>query len=351
MLNSLSTTLAENAPLPDSLIKAGIGMRVSRTNKRLMALPPNEDASFAEMMRQSPVALFTDEANEQHYELPADFFKLALGSHLKYSCCFYDNENTTLDQAEAAALRITCERAGLADGQDILELGCGWGSLSLHMAATYPNARVVSVSNSASQRAFIEAEAKKHGIDSLEVITADMNIFDTDRIFDRVVSVEMFEHMTNWYSLLNRVRNWLKPEGRLFIHVFSHRNAPYRFDHEDGNDWIAQYFFTGGNMPSHDLIRQFPDLFEVETDWIWNGKHYKRTALDWLRNYDDNAPAIRRILTEVYGSEANVWFRRWRLFFLATAGLFGHDNGNAWRVSHYLLRPLPAEVSPHNPQG
>lgn len=342
MLNSLSTTLAEHAPLPDSLIRAGIGMRVSRTNRRLMALPANEDAAFAEMMRQSPVALFTDEANEQHYELPANFFELALGSHLKYSCCFYESDETTLDEAEAAALRITCARAGLADGQVILELGCGWGSLSLHMAASYPNARVVSVSNSASQRAFIEAQARKRGIENLEVVTSDMNIFDTDRVFDRVVSVEMFEHMTNWHNLLTRVRGWLKPDGRLFIHVFSHRNAPYRFDHEDGNDWIAQYFFTGGNMPSHGLIRQFPDLFEVEKDWIWNGEHYRRTALDWLKNYDANASAIRRILAEVYGGEANVWFRRWRLFFLATAGLFGHENGTAWGVSHYLLRPLPA---------
>ena len=339
MLNSLSVSLAERASLPDGLLKAGIGMRVSRTNKRLKSLPESETAAFARMMRQSSVALFTDEANEQHYELPADFFRLALGSHLKYSCCFYETEDTSLDDAEAAALLITCERAGLADGQDILELGCGWGSLSLHMAAAYPTARVVSVSNSSSQRAFIEAEAEKRGIENLEVITADMNVFDTDRVFDRVVSVEMFEHMTNWHSLLNRVKNWLKPDGRLFIHVFSHCSAPYRFDHEDGNDWIAQYFFTGGNMPSHDLIRQFPDLFEVEADWIWNGQHYQRTALDWLENYDANASEIRRILSDVYGDEAGIWFRRWRLFFLATAGLFGHDNGTAWAVSHYLLRP------------
>lgn len=338
MLKSLTVSLAEHAPLPDSLLKAGIGMRVSSTNRRLMDLPSSEEATFAEMMRQSPVALFTDEANEQHYELPAEFFRLVLGSHMKYSCCFYENEAASLDEAEEAALRITCERAGLADGQDILELGCGWGSLSLHMAAAYPNSRIVSVSNSASQRAFIEAEAGKRDIDNLEVITADMNVFETDRVFDRAISIEMFEHMTNWYDLLKRVKTWLKPEGRLFIHVFSHCNAPYRFDHEDGNDWIAQYFFTGGNMPSHGLIRQFPDLFEVEQDWNWNGKHYQRTALDWLENYDANAPAIRRILNEVYGNEAGVWFRRWRLFFLATAGLFGHDNGTAWGVSHYLLR-------------
>jgi len=342
MLNALSISLAENAPLPDALTKAGIRMRVSRTNKKLMALPPSEDAAFAEMMRKSPVALFTDEANEQHYELPAEFFKLALGSQLKYSCCYYENDESTLDDAETAALRITCERAEIADGQEILELGCGWGALSLHMAASLPNARIVSVSNSASQRAFIEAQARKRGIGNLEVMTADMNVFATERTFDRVVSIEMFEHMTNWYDLLNRTRGWLKPDGRLFIHVFSHRNAPYRFDHENENDWIAQHFFTGGNMPSHNLIRQFKDLFEVEKDWIWNGKHYERTALHWLENYDANAREIRHILRNVYGDEAGVWFRRWRLFFLATAGLFGHANGDAWGVSHYRLRPLPA---------
>ena len=342
MLNSLSVSLAERASLPDSLLKAGIGMRVSRTNRRLDALPESETAAFAEMMRNSSVALFTDEANEQHYELPAEFFRLALGSHLKYSCCFYEREDTTLDQAEAAALRVTCERAGLADGQDILELGCGWGSLSLHMAANLPNARIVSVSNSSSQRAFIEAQARKRGIANLEIVTADMNVFDTDRVFDRVVSVEMFEHMTNWHNLLTRVNGWLKPDGRLFIHVFSHRSAPYRFDHENGNDWIAQYFFTGGNMPSHNLIRQFGEIFELEQDWTWSGEHYRRTALDWLKNYDANAPEIRRILSGVYGADAGIWFRRWRLFFLATAGLFGHENGAAWGVSHYLLHPRKA---------
>lgn len=235
----------------------------------------------------------------------------------------------------------TAEHAGLEDGQDILELGCGWGSLSLWMAARYPRARVTSVSNSHSQRAYIVGEAERRGLGNLTVLTSDMNDFSTERTFDRVVSVEMFEHMANWRLLLSRARGWLSPEGRAFIHVFSHARTPYRFDHDDPSDWIAQHFFTGGLMPSHGLMHLFPESFSVEREWRWSGDHYRRTAEAWLDNYDVHAEEIGDILRDVYGDQAALWRRRWRLFFLATSGLFGHDGGSAWGVSHYRLAPAP----------
>jgi cyclopropane-fatty-acyl-phospholipid synthase len=245
-----------------------------------------------------------------------------------------------LEQAEILALKETCAHADLADGHKILELGCGWGSLSLWMAQTYPKARIVSVSNSAPQRNFIERQAAALGLTNLRVVTADMNVFDTPERFDRIVSVEMFEHMANWRALLTMARTWLKPDGRLFLHVFSHRTTPYRFNVDDPTDWIAQHFFTGGVMPSHGLIRAFPDLFELEADWRWSGEHYARTAEHWLANYDRHSLELNTVLREVYGPDAKLWGRRWRLFFLATAGLFGHSGGLQWGVSHYRLRPV-----------
>jgi cyclopropane-fatty-acyl-phospholipid synthase len=331
----------ERLPLPDSLTLAGIDYLVGRTGNRLDRDGDAVDRAFAEDMVNFPIAQYTDEANEQHYELPPEFFALALGPQRKYSSCLFPSETSTLAEAETAALAATAEHAALADGQRILELGCGWGSLTLWMAAHYPTARITAVSNSASQRGYIEATARQRGLGNVTVITADMNAFTPGGQFDRVVSVEMFEHMANWRALLTRVRGWLAPEGLLFLHVFTHRTAPYRFDPADEADWIAQHFFTGGIMPSHGLIRQFPDLFELDQEWRWNGRHYARTAYAWLENFDRNRAEIDRILKGVYGADAALWRRRWRLFFLATAGLFGHDGGEPWGVSHYRLRPTP----------
>ncbi|MBI1406879.1 MAG: methyltransferase domain-containing protein [Caulobacter sp.] len=341
-MNLLKTAInaAESLPAPDAIRRAAISWLVEKQRLDLLGLPESLASEFARDMRGRPIAEHTDAANEQHYEVPAEFFHLVLGPRLKYSSCLYDGDVRTLAQAEDRALAVTCEHAGLADGQDILELGCGWGSLSLWMAARYPNARIVSVSNSNGQREYIEAQARARGFTNLRIITADANSFEPDGDFDRVVSVEMFEHMANWDLLLGRVRGWLRPEGRLFLHVFSHRAQPYRFSHEDQDDWIGKYFFTGGFMPSHDLIRDFSDLFEVEADWKWNGTHYQRTALDWLANMDREDLAVRRIMKATYGPDAGVWRRRWRLFFLATAGLFGHRDGQEWGVSHYLLKPV-----------
>ena len=325
----------ERAPLSDAATRYGIEVLVGRTRRRLATAPSAGEGRFAEGMAGRFIAEHTAAANEQHYELPPEFFGLTLGPRRKYSCCLYPTGTETLAEAEIAALEQTIDHAGLRDGQSILELGCGWGSLTLFMA----EARIVAVSNSTPQRLHIQAEAAALGLSNVEVITADMNEFKLQARFDRVVSVEMFEHMSNWRDLLARIRTWLEPEGRLFVHVFSHRHSPYRFDHRDDADWIARHFFTGGIMPSHGLIGHFPDCFSIERDWRWSGVHYARTARDWLAHFDRNRDQIDRILFAVYGADASLWRRRWRLFYLATEGLFGHAEGSEWGVSHYLLRP------------
>lgn len=332
---------AERAPIPDALTLRAIDYLCGRTSRSLTEGADDTDADFARRMVEFAIAEHTQAANEQHYEVPAEFFALVLGPRRKYSCCLYTAGAETLAAAEARALAETISNADLADGHRILELGCGWGSLTLTMAERLPASRITAVSNSHSQRAFIMAEAARLGLTNVDVITADMNSFAPDGMFDRIVSVEMFEHMANWRVLLSRARGWLTPEGRLFLHVFSHRTHPYRFDARDPSDWIAQHFFTGGIMPSHRLIRQFGDLFEVEAEWRWNGVHYKRTALDWLANFDANEEVVTRLMRETYGAQAAVWTRRWRLFFLATAGLFGYGGGDEWGVSHYRLRRTP----------
>ncbi|MBS0638318.1 MAG: class I SAM-dependent methyltransferase [Proteobacteria bacterium] len=324
--------------MPDSVTSAGIAYLVGRTRRRL-ARAGGKEAEFARLMAQHPIAVRPDAANAQHYEVPAEFFGLVLGPRRKYSCCLYDGRTTTLAIAEERALAETAAHAALADGQDVLELGCGWGSLSLWMAEHFAGSHITAVSNSHSQRAYIEAQARERGLTNLRVVTADMNDFDAGASFDRVVSVEMFEHMTNWRALLRRIHAWLRPDGRLFLHVFSHHSAPYLFDMGDQEDWIAQHFFTGGIMPSHGLLWHVTEQFDVEQDWRWGGLHYARTARDWLGNFDRNEDRVMNLLRKVYGADAALWKRRWRLFFLATAGLFGHADGAEWGVSHYLLQP------------
>ncbi|TCT06929.1 SAM-dependent methyltransferase [Aquabacter spiritensis] len=338
-LIATANRMVERIPIPDAVTRFGIDVMVGRTRRRLARLPDRVEGEFARAMADYPVAVHTADANAQHYELPADFFGLVLGPHRKYSCCLYPEGTETLAEAEARALAETAAHAGLADGQHILELGCGWGSLTLFIAERFPASRIVAVSNSASQRRHILAAAAARGLGNIEVVTADMNDFSTGLRFDRVVSVEMFEHMSNWPALLARIRTWLTPEGRLFVHVFTHRRSPYRFDHGRRDDWIARYFFTGGIMPSAGLIRNFSDQFEVEADWCWDGGNYARTAEHWLENFDANRDRIDPIFARIYGPDAALWGRRWRLFFLATAGLFGHDRGREWAVHHYRLRP------------
>ena len=336
------TRWVERTDLPDFITRLGIWFLCDRTARRLARQGASGERAFAVAMQAHPIAEHAGMANDQHYELPTEFFALALGPRRKYSACFYKDAAATLADAEDAALATTLKRADLADAQEILELGCGWGSFSLYMAEHLPNARITAVSNSTLQRVYIEELARKLGLTNLHVITSDMNDFATDRRFDRIVSVEMFEHMANWDALLSRVRDWLRPDGRLFVHIFTHRTTSYRFDHRNVADWIAQYFFTGGLMPSEKLIWRFPQHFEIEEQWRWSGRQYARTAIDWLANFDRNIIEVRSILKTVYGSDASLWERRWRLFYLATAGLFGHRGGKVWGVSHYRLKPSDA---------
>jgi cyclopropane-fatty-acyl-phospholipid synthase len=340
---SLASTVidtAERVPLPDVVVRAAIQLFCSRTATRLASRDRASDAALARQMAARPIAEHADAVNAQHYDVPAAFFAHVLGPNRKYSSCFYKEDASTLQEAEEEALRQTVEHADLADGQSILELGCGWGSLSLWMARQFPHSGITAVSNSRSQREYIERKAAARGLKNLRVITQDMNVFAPEGSCDRIVSVEMFEHMMNWRQLLTRARSWLAPDGRFMMHIFTHRSGAYLFDRADGEDWIAQHFFTGGVMPSHHLIRQYSDLFEVEKEWRWSGTHYQRTALDWLANFDAHHDEIEAILRQVYGNDTNLWMRRWRWFFLATAGLFGYADGSEWGVSHYRMKAV-----------
>jgi cyclopropane-fatty-acyl-phospholipid synthase len=294
-------------------------------------------AAVMARMDASPIALSTRAANQQHYEVPAAFFEQVLGPRLKYSCALWDRPSTTLAEAEDAMLALSCQRAGLVDGQRILELGCGWGSLSLWMAAHYPESDILAVSNSHSQRAFITARAAAQGLRNLHVVTADMNDFAPPHHVDRIVSVEMFEHMRNHRMLLCRMAQWMAPKGEAFIHVFCHRDTPYFFDVEDDSDWMAKYFFTGGMMPSLPLLGQFDDAFRVATSWTVNGTHYARTLLAWLARLDAARPEIVEVFARAYGRDPEVWVQRWRLFLLACAELFAYREGEEWFVAHYRL--------------
>jgi cyclopropane-fatty-acyl-phospholipid synthase len=345
----LAVAAVERGWVPDRVTRAAI-RRLCRA--RLAEVQQEESRAaaggtaaidvFCERLRQGPIALVPEKANEQHYELPAAFFELLLGPRLKYSCCWFEGESSTLAEAEEAALAKTAENAQLADGQEILELGCGWGSLSLWMAERYPAARITAVSNSGPQRALVERRAAERGLTNLRVITADMNTFETDAgRYDRVVSVEMFEHMHNYERLLERIASWLRDDGRLFVHWFCHRESAYAFGTESDDDWMGRYFFTGGLMPAENLLTKFDRDLELVERRSWNGDHYRRTAEAWLANLDARRDEATMILAGVYGRrEAGRWFERWRMFLLAVAELFGYDGGHEWYVSHQLLRPV-----------
>lgn len=335
---------AEQGLIPDAAIRAGIRRlltrRLSEIHDSDAAACADTTAAFIAHMNAAAIAELPGKANEQHYEVPAEFFGKVLGLHRKYSGCYWAPGVTSLDDAEAEALRITAERGELADGMHILELGCGWGSLSMWMAQHYPRSQITAVSNSHSQRAYILAEAQRRGLDNVQVITCDMNQFTTDKRFDRVLSVEMFEHMRNWREMLRRVRSWLNPDGRFFMHVFAHRSTPYLFVERDASDWMSRHFFAGGMMPSDNLALHFQDHLRLKKHWRWDGTHYERTANAWLANLDAQRDTLLPVLEQTYGREyATQWTMRWRIFFMSCAELFGYDHGQRWWVSHYLFEP------------
>ncbi len=329
--------------LPDFIIRRGIRKLLKQRLKDERAADQMERlkrvSQFAEELKKMPVAIETKAANEQHYEVPAAFYQLCLGPRLKYSSCFYKQGDESIKVAEEAMFELTCTRAELKDGQKILELGCGWGSLTLWMAEKYPQAQITSVSNSASQREYILGQCKIRGFNNVTVITCDMNQFSiSPDTFDRVVSVEMFEHMKNWQELFRRISTWLKADGKLFFHVFTHRDCAYHFESKDGTDWMSRHFFTGGIMPSNNLAGHFQDNLKLETQWEVPGRHYGQTAEHWLENTDQHREKILGIFAETYGPEkARQWLAYWRIFFMSCAELWNFEKGEQWMVCHYLM--------------
>ena len=338
--------MAEERDIPRPVllraIRARVGARLRRERRGGADAVAARQRDLRRRLAASPVAIRTEAANEQHYEVPAEFFELCLGPRLKYSSCLFSPGVTSLATAEDDMLALTCERAGLRDGQDVLELGCGWGSLTLWMAERYPASRITAVSNSTGQRHFIEAQARERGLANVEVITADVNELQMARDFDRIVSVEMLEHVKNHPALFARIARWLRPDGAFFVHVFTHRDLGFEFVENDPRDWIGQHFFTGGTMPSDDLLLHATDDLAVVDHWRVSGVHYEKTALAWDDNLVRHREAATAVLEMAHPGEGERWFRRWRLFFLACAGLWGYRDGSEFIVSHYLFRPRGA---------
>ena len=342
-VSQLAFDLTEQGILPDVVLRRGIRLllkqRLKEIDSKDVEIMAEMQSDFIKSMKESAIALVPEKANEQHYEVPAEFFQQVLGSHLKYSCAYWPQGVTTLDEAEHAALEHTCQHAKLADGQQILELGCGWGSLTLWMAGHYPNSHITAVSNSHSQREYIEQKAASQGLTNLEVITCDMSDFDTrSNHYDRVVSVEMFEHMRNWQELYSRVANWLKPGGYFFKHIFVNRTVPYLFEDNGPSDWMSRHFFSGGMMPSDELPVFFQRDLKFVQRWRWDGTHYEKTSNAWLEKMDANSDSLWSLFEQTYGKDqAQSWWSRWRIFFMACAELFAYDKGQQWWVSHYLF--------------
>ena len=338
-MNSL-IKLAENGTLPDFLIKIGIKrlceQRLYWADSLGSEKLQEHNQSWVNILKESPIALVPEKANEQHYEVPPSFFDIVLGENLKYSCGFWEKGCYDIDKSELDMLELSSKRAQLSDNMKILELGCGWGSLTLFMAKKYPGSQITAVSNSNDQRKYIESKCQNLNISNVKVITCDMNDFSIDDTFDRVVSIEMFEHMRNYQKLLSNISNFLKDDGKLFVHIFSHHTMVYPYEDNGPDDWMAREFFSGGLMPSHNLLLNFQDNLRIESSWKINGTHYEKTSYAWLKKMDNNKNDILAIFTKTYGNDhAKMWFYRWRIFFLSCAVMFGLKNGSEYGVSHY----------------
>lgn len=327
---------------PDYLIRIGIRELLKEKIKFENSFSPEARKekliSFIRELKKSPIAISIDKANEQHYEVPTEFFKLVMGDYMKYSCCMWDKDTKTLTQAEKKMLDLTIEKAQIKNGDNVLELGCGWGSLSLYIAGKFPQSNLTVVSNSKTQKEYIDSEAQKRNLKNLEVITCDMNEFYINKKFNRVISVEMFEHMRNYEKLLKKISGFMVKGATLFVHIFTHKEFAYYYDTEDEMDWIAKHFFTGGIMPSDNLLLYFQDDLKIENHWVINGRHYQKTAEAWLFNMKRNKNQVMKILEKTYGKgESKKWWVYWKVFFMACAELWGYNNGNEWLVSHYLF--------------
>lgn len=350
VVNQRTLGWTEMGLVPDSVIRAGIRRLLDGKRAEIRAgdveYAANTINDFVAMMDASPVALVPELANEQHYEVPSEFFGFCLGARRKYSCCEWNDSTRDLDAAEELALATTVRRAGIEDGMHVLDMGCGWGSVSLYVAEHFPGANVTGVSNSHSQREYIMGAAKDRGLDNLEIIVADMNDFEAPGTYDRIVSVEMFEHMRNYRELMGRVNRWLKEDGRFFMHIFCHRTTPYEFIDNGPSDWMSRHFFSGGIMPSVDLPLRFPDALAIERQWSWNGQHYAKTCRAWLDNMDSRRKQIMPVLKNTYGEDqAERWWMRWRMFYMACEELFAYRGGNEWFVAHYRFKKTGSQPS------
>ena len=338
-LGARAISWTESGLVPDTVIRQGIRRLLEQKRRDIRAGDIEHAAAltdeFVDMMNRAPVAPVPELANEQHYEVPAEFYGEILGPRRKYSCCFWDESTESLDEAERAALGLTLQRAAIENGHKVLDLGCGWGSLSLWIAETLPDCSVTTVSNSHSQRDYIVEQCRRRGIHNVKCLVADMNDFAATESYDRVVSVEMFEHMRNYGELFRRIASWLRPGGRFFLHIFSHRTTPYEYRDNGPDDWMSRHFFSGGMMPGASLPLRFQHDLQLDRQWAWSGLHYARTCRAWLDNMDGNRDRIMPILAATYGDEAERWWMRWRMFFMACEELFRFNDGGEWFVSHY----------------